>query len=128
MLRLVKYLKPYWWLILIAVALLFVQANADLALPDYLSRIVNVGIQQGGIASAVPVAVRQSEMNKLTIFMSAEDKSSVLADYTLVDKNSPDYAADVKTYPALATEPVYVLKTIDAAEQTRLDPILGKAV
>ncbi len=62
MFRLVKYLKPYLWLILIAVALLFVQANADLALPDYLSRIVNNGIQQGGIDTAVPVAIRQTEM------------------------------------------------------------------
>ncbi len=96
MLRLVKYLKPYILLILIAIALLFVQANADLALPDYLSRIVNVGIQQGGVESAVPAAIRQSEMNRLFYFMSAEDKSAVLADYTLVDKSSPEYAADVQ--------------------------------
>ena len=60
MLRLFKYLKPYWLLILIAVALLFVQANADLALPDYLSKIVNNGIQQSGVENAVPAAIRQS--------------------------------------------------------------------
>jgi ATP-binding cassette subfamily B multidrug efflux pump len=128
MLRLVKYLKPYWWLILIAVGLLFVQANADLALPDYLSRIVNVGIQQGGIDNAVPVAIRQSEMDRLSIFLSADDKAAVLADYTLVDKNSPDYAADVEKYPALANEPVYVLKNLDQAEIDKLNPILGKAI
>ncbi|HEX7540567.1 MAG TPA: hypothetical protein VF352_00435, partial [Anaerolineales bacterium] len=63
MLRLLKYLKPYTLLILFAIALLFVQANADLALPDYMSKIVNVGIQQGGVENAVPVAVRQTEMN-----------------------------------------------------------------
>jgi ATP-binding cassette, subfamily B, multidrug efflux pump len=45
--RLIKYLKPYWVLILMTIALLFGQANCDLALPDYMSRIVNVGIQQG---------------------------------------------------------------------------------
>jgi ATP-binding cassette subfamily B multidrug efflux pump len=128
MLRLVKYLKPYWWLILIAVGLLFVQANADLALPDYLSRIVNVGIQQGGIDNAVPVAIRQSEMDRLSIFLSADDKAAVLADYTLVDKNSPDYAADVEKYPALANEPVYVRKNLDQAEIDKLNPILGKAI
>src|SRR5512142_238729 len=100
MLRLVKYLKPYWWLILIAIALLFVQANADLALPDYLSKIVNVGIQQGGVESAVPNAIRQSEMNRLVLFLSAEDKAQVLGDYTLVDKNSPDYETYLKQYPA----------------------------
>ena len=127
MLRLVKYLKPYLLLILIAVALLFVQANADLALPDYLSKIVNVGIQQGGVENAVPVAVRQTEMDKLTIFMSAADKTRVLSDYTLVDKNSADFAADVKLYPVLAQEPVYVLKTINSTETTWLDPVMGKA-
>ena len=128
MLRLAKYLKPYWWLILIAIGLLFVQANADLALPDYLSRIVNTGIQQGGIDSAVPAAIRQTEMDRLFIFMSAEDKTAVLADYTLVDKSSPDYAAQLKKYPALADGPIYVRNNLDKAEITRMDPILGKAI
>ena len=41
--RLIKYLRPYLGLILAAIALLFGQANCDLALPDYMSRIVNVG-------------------------------------------------------------------------------------
>jgi ATP-binding cassette subfamily B multidrug efflux pump len=127
MFRLLKYLKPYIFLILFAIALLFVQANADLALPDYLSSIVNVGIQQGGVANAIPVAVRQTEMNKLTIFMSAVDKTRVLSDYTLVDKNSPDFASMVKVYPLLAQEPIYVLNKINAAETTWMNPIMGKA-
>jgi ATP-binding cassette subfamily B multidrug efflux pump len=128
MLRLAKYLKPYLLLILIAIALLFVQANADLALPDYLSNIVNYGIQQGGVTNAVPMAIRQSEMNRLLAFMSADNQTAVLADYTLVDKNSADYAADVKLYPILATEPVYVLKSVDKSEITRLNPVMGKAL
>jgi ATP-binding cassette subfamily B multidrug efflux pump len=87
MLRLAKYLKPYTALLLAAIVLLFAQANFDLALPDYLSRIVNNGIQQGGVENAVPVAIRQSEMDRVVIFMSAEDKASVLNDYTLIDQN-----------------------------------------
>ena len=113
MLRILKYLKPYVWLILIAVALLFVQANADLALPDYMSKIVDNGIQQGGIVTAVPQAIRQSEMSKLVIFLSADDKALVLGDYTLVDKTSADYAKYLKDYPDLANESVYVLKNIE---------------
>jgi ATP-binding cassette subfamily B multidrug efflux pump len=74
MLRLTKYLKPYLLLIITAIILLFVQANADLALPDYLAKIINVGIQQGGIENAVPSAIRQSEMDKLVLFMSPEEK------------------------------------------------------
>ncbi|HEX7620411.1 MAG TPA: ABC transporter ATP-binding protein [Anaerolineales bacterium] len=128
MLRLIKYLKPYVFLILLAVALLFVQANADLALPDYMANIVNIGIQQGGVANAIPVAVRQSEMNKLTIFMSAADKTRVLTDFTLVDKNSPNYATNVKLYPDLAQEPIYVLNKIDSTETTLLNPVMGKSI
>ncbi len=128
MLRLAKFLKPYLLLILMAVALLFVQANADLALPDYMSNIVNYGIQQGGIQNAVPIAMRQSEMNRLVIFMSPEDKATVLNNYALVDKNSPDYGQYVGDYPALVNEPVYVLKSADPATISKLNPIMGKAI
>ncbi|MBU0493253.1 MAG: ABC transporter ATP-binding protein/permease [Chloroflexi bacterium] len=127
MLRLVRYLKPYTLPILLAIALLFVQANSDLALPDYLSKIVNTGIQQGGVENAVPRAVRQSEMTKLVIFMSAENKTLVLDDYTLVDQDSPDYARYVQEYPILAQEPIYVLNAVDQAEVNRLNPVLGQA-
>ncbi len=126
MLRILKYLKPYLWLILIAVGLLFVQANADLALPDYMSKIVNDGIQQGGIVNAVPQAIRQSEMDKMVIFLSADDKALVLGDYTLVDKTSANYGKYLKDYPALAQGSVYVLKNVGSAEINKLNPIMGK--
>jgi len=128
MLRLRKYLKPYAFFIVAAIVLLFVQANADLALPDYLSRIVNNGIQQGGVVNAVPEAIRQSQMDKLTLFMSDEDQARVLKDYTLVDQDSPDYATMVEKYPALANEPVYVLGDVGTDEVDALKPIMGKAL
>ncbi len=127
MLRLVKYLKPYILLILLSIALLFVQANCDLALPDYMSNIVNNGIQQGGVVDAVPSAIRQSEMNRLTLFMSADQKAEVLGNYTLVDQNSADYSTYLKDYPDLANEPVYVLNQIDQAKRDVLNPVLGKS-
>lgn len=126
--HLLKYIKRYLPLILLAIVLLFVQANADLALPDYLSRIVNVGIQQGGIENAVPLAIRQSEMERLTLFMSPADKAAVLGDYTLVDKNSASYSQYVKDYPALANEPVYILNKIDQAQINQIDPIMGRSL
>jgi ATP-binding cassette subfamily B multidrug efflux pump len=125
--RLVKYLRPYILLILITVVLLFVQANADLALPDYLSRIVNDGIQQGGVENAVPVAIRQSEMDKLVLFMGAQDKALVLNSYLLVESISPDAQQYIKDYPALANEPIYVLKKVDQATMDQLNSIMGKA-
>ncbi len=128
MLRLIKYLKPYILLLLIAVALLFTQAMADLALPNFMSEIVNVGIQQGGIESAVPVAIRQTEMDKATLFLSADEKAQVMQNYTLMDTKSANYDALVKKYPVLASEPVYVLNDNTKATQTALTPIMGKAV
>ena len=99
MIRLAKYLKPYLGMILLAIVLLFVQANADLALPDYLSRIVNVGIQQGGVENAVPTAIRASQMDHLGLFLTAGDQSRVLADYTLVNAGSANYAQTLQTVP-----------------------------
>ena len=128
MIRIAKYTKPYLLLILVTIALLFIQANADLALPDYMSKIVNNGIQQNGVENAVPVAIRQSEMDKLTIFLSSSEKEQVLSHYTLVDKNSPDYSKYVQDYPALANQPVYVRNPIDKTEIATLNPIMGKAL
>ena len=127
MLRLRKYLKPYLFLIVITIALLFVQANADLALPDYLSRIVNVGIQQAGVENAVPVAIRQSEMDKLLIFMSAEEQALVLDSYTLVQPGSPEAEQYIEEYPALTEVPVYVLQEVDQATMDSLNSIMGQA-
>ncbi len=127
MLRLIKYLKPYSLLILLSIVLLFVQANADLALPDYLSRIVNNGIQQSGVANAVPEAVRQSTMERLSLFMSAEDKALVLDSYVLVEPGTPEADQAVEDYPALATESVYLRKDLSKAEIEALNPVLGKA-
>jgi len=128
MLRLIKYLKPYLSLILIAVMLLFVQANSDLALPDYMSKIVDYGIQQGGVENVIPIAIRQSEMNKVVTFLSAENKALVLRDYDLIDSGSAGYDKYILQFPILAKEPIYILKSISTAETNNLKPVMGKAL
>ncbi|KLU59795.1 putative ABC transporter ATP-binding protein [Peptococcaceae bacterium CEB3] len=125
--KLARYLKPYTVMLIAAVLLIFVQAMSDLSLPDYMSNIVNQGIQQGGILNAVPVAVRDSEMAKLTLFMDPAEKAEVLKDYNLVDKSSADYGKYVKDYPKLAQESVYVLKNLGTAEINKLNPVFGRA-
>lgn len=127
MFKLAKYLKPFIGMILVAIILLFVQAMSDLSLPDYMSNIVNKGIQQGGIESAVPEAVRKSKMDKLTLFISDKDKTDVSNNYTLINKSSSDYNKYVVDYPTLEKEPIYVLKDIDKTEIATLNPIIGKA-
>lgn len=127
MARLAKYIKPYLVMVLIAIGMLYGQAMADLALPDYMSDIINVGIQQGGVTNAVPAAIRQSEMDKISIFMSSDEKSTVLADYILVDKSSLDFEKTLEEYPAVANEPVYLLNTSDETEIGKINPIMAKA-
>ena len=126
--KLAKYTKPYLLMLIVSIALLFAQANLDLALPDYLSRIVNTGIQQGGVENAVPVAIRQSEMERVRYLYRRGRKNLVLADYTLVDRNSPDYEKYVEEYPALSNESIYLLKDVGQAEIDRLNPLMGKAL
>lgn len=127
MFKLAKYLKPFTALIFAAIILLFVQAMCDLSLPDYMSNIVNKGIQQGGIENAVPKALRQSTMDKLIIFMNDNDKTEVLSNYTLTDKTNENYDKYVKIYPILEEEPIYTLNDIDRLETYRINAIMGKA-
>lgn len=125
--RVIPYLKPYTLLILLSVVLLFVRANADLALPDYMSRIVNNGIQQGGVEDAVPEAMRASTMERLLLFMDDRERAQVLDAYTRVEPTSSDYATYAARYPHLNGQPLYVLKDIDGKTRAALNPILGKA-
>ena len=47
MLKVLKNLKKSWGSVIAIVVLLCIQAATDLALPDYTSKIVNIGIQEG---------------------------------------------------------------------------------
>lgn len=115
-------------MILLTIVLLFVQANADLALPDYLSRIVNTGIQQGGVENAVPTVIRASTMDHLQLFLTPDEQSRVMAAYTLVDAGAANYAETLKTVPGVANEPVYVLTTTNTDEIAALDPVMARAL
>ncbi len=127
MTRLARFLKPFSALMFLAVLLLFLQANADLALPDYMSRIVNVGIQQGGVENAVPQALRQSTLERLALFLSPEDQEFVSTHYTLVDAFAPNYWHYEEQYPALGGEGVAVRLPIKRTTLAQLNSVLGKA-
>lgn len=129
MLRLIKYFKPFTFLIILIIGLLIIQAFCDLALPDYMANIVNTGIQQGGIENAVPKALRKAEANKLTLFMTESGKTEFNKNYTLYlpgDKTQKDYEKHVKEYPALSSEPVYLLSTTNKDNLESLNNTLAK--
>jgi ATP-binding cassette subfamily B protein len=128
MLKLLKYLKPYLFFVIAAIALLFVMANADLALPDYLSRIVNTGIQQSGIDSVVPDYIRKSQLDNLVLFLDEPETEQVYDAYQLVDESSADYDEWVQTIPALESEPVYVLRDLPKEELDQLKPVMSRGL
>jgi ATP-binding cassette, subfamily B, multidrug efflux pump len=131
MLKLIQYLKPFYWLVILVFGLLLGQALCDLALPDYMSKIVNIGIQQHGIESAVPDVIRASEMNKVFLFLSPDDKTAILKNYSLLDKQNlseQEYQKDVETYPILASEPIYVLIPSDSNGINAINSIIGKPI
>ena len=82
MLKVLKNLKNSFISVVFIVLLLFVQAQADLKLPDYTSKIVNTGIQAGGIETAVPEIISKDDFE--TILMFTENKEDITNNYTLV--------------------------------------------
>ena len=81
MLKLVKYLKKSAGIIVVIIALLFLQAYCDLSLPSYTSDIINVGIQQGGIEDAVPSQIRDESLKQLFLFMTTKEQQVVQKHY-----------------------------------------------
>ena len=101
-----RYVKDKWYYIVLIIALLFLQASCDLALPDYTSKIVNVGIQQKGIEDGVPDEIRKSSMERLFLFMDSEERAYVEESYTLESG-------------------IYVRNKTDAERRERLNQIFG---
>lgn len=124
MMKLAKYLKPFVALLLVAVVLLFGQAMADLNLPNYMSKIVNTGIQQGGIENAVPEAMSEDGYRLMTTFMTADEKAAVDQNYKLVNAGDTAYVDD---YPLVETKNIYVLNTTDEATIDELNSVFGHA-
>ena len=124
-------LRKSWKSVVIVLVLLVAQAMAELALPDYTSRIVNVGIQQGGIESAIPEAIREEKLNEV---LFATDKDEFILDnYELVSRNTvseKEFDKYLKKYPALKDEPIYVLKekisdeNVEKLEQAIAKPLV----
>ena len=111
-LRLIKLFRHHVPALVAIVALLIVQATSELALPSYMSEIVDVGIQQGGIASAVPDAMRVDTLAQLERLMPAGDAAAVEAAYAPADE------AGVRAYQGGAA---------DAREGSALEASLARA-
>ena len=129
MLKLLKNLKNSWASVLIIVILLCIQAAADLALPDYTSKIVNVGIQYGGIEKAAPEVILEEEMENLLIF--TENDEQILSSYDLIT-NSPTHEQEKTINKFLGEDynleenEVYVLKDLGEEELNNLVGLIAE--
>ena len=106
MLKMFHYMKERWHYIVMILLLLFVQAFCDLSLPDYTSKIVNVGIQQKGVEDGVPNTIEQKSLDTLLLFMEKEKQDIVLNSYEIEKEK-------------------YQLKKITKDEREELNHILG---
>jgi ATP-binding cassette subfamily B protein len=128
MLKLIRYLKPYIIFVFVAVVLLFIQALSELALPDYMSKIVNYGIQQGGIESAVPEALKKTTFEHLTLFMDEEEKKTALSLYTLVQSGTSEANLYADRFPILQKEDLYLLNDKETMNSEQYNDLFGKAL
>ena len=87
MTKIFKQLGRHWAACIAVVLLLVVQAYCDLSLPDYTSKIVDVGIQQGGIESPVPDTVRTQTLQALELLMNEDNAAQAEAAYGAADEN-----------------------------------------
>ena len=105
--RIFRYLKENLGAVVLIVLLLVVQAYCDLSLPAYTSDIVDVGIQQGGIDSAVPEKISEATLTELKLFMTDDEIAAVDRAY------QPDADGN------------YVLTAKDEDERDRLDAVFS---
>ncbi len=105
MLKIFRYLKTSIISILIIIALLICQASLDLALPDYTSKIINVGIQQNGIEDAVAKVISSSTFDDLLIFLNDDEVKVIEDNYDLIEQGNEEY---VDEYPIVSSEDIYL--------------------
>ena len=125
MIKLMKYLKKSAGYVVLIIALLFLQAYCDLSLPDYTSRIVNVGIQQNGIEDSVPDKIRKTSMESLKLFMDEKNQEIVDSYYeedgeNLVLKKNIS-SSDRDKLGTILAEPMMVLTSVSSGSDEMQD-------
>ena len=128
MLKLLRNLKKTFGSVIAIVILLCVQAATDLALPDFTSKIVNDGIQAGGITSSVPEVLSRDDMDTILLFTDQDEE--ILNSYTLVGAEPSDEQEDVinkylgKDYK-VESDTIYVLNELEENEKVNLEKVIA---
>ena len=129
MLKVLKNLKKSFWSVVVIVILLCIQAAADLALPDYTSKIVNTGIQAGGIETALPKVISSEDMQSILMFSDKDE--DITSNYSLVgdtlDRHQENtinkyFGKDHEVEP----NTIYVLNEIEDEKEQELSEIIAE--
>ncbi len=123
MFKVLKNLKYSFWSVLIIVLLLVLQSQTDLALPEYTSKIVNVGIQSGGIEDGVPEVIGTEQLELIEILCSSEDSTQIKNNYIKVTGNlssKEENNAKELLGKDYANKEIYILKDISKEEREEL--------
>lgn len=118
-----RYLKPFVGILLLCLALLFGQAMCDLSLPNLMSDMVNVGIQQSGIEEGAPSALRKEGLELISAFASAEDKTVLEEGYYTIEPGSSEAQRLAEEYPLVREEAICVQR--DGLTEEELDALGG---
>jgi ATP-binding cassette subfamily B protein len=108
-----RYFKPHIPAVLLIIALLYIRAQGELALPDYMSDIVDNGISQNGVSSVVPEASREESLLAMAALFGEGERDTFASAYRRVDSSSPDFQELSEKYPYLKEHPIYVLEASD---------------
>ena len=127
MLKVLKNLKKSLGAVIVIVILLCIQAATDLALPDYTSKIVNEGIQAGGITSPIPEIISKEDMDNMLIFTDKDDE--ILENYTLIgETQNKQEEKIIKQYYGndyeVQEDTIYVLKDLNEEQEETLSGII----
>ena len=121
-------LKKSWWAIVLIFVLLCTQAMADLNLPDFTSKIVNVGIQQKGVENSSPEVITKTTMDKI-LLLTKEDEL-ILNNYQIFSRDNvsdKEYNKYLKIYPNIEKQETFVIKKVDDETRKKLNIEMGKA-
>lgn len=125
MFKILANLKKNWISVVFIILLLCLQAWTDLTLPDYTSKIVNTGIQAGGIEYIAPTVIRKAQMDNLLLFTDNDEE--ILSNYTLISRNTlskQEYGKKVEIYPELKNQDLYEINKLNKKEKEHLDEII----
>ena len=124
MIKILRNMKPYWKAVVAIVVLLLVQAVCDLSLPNYTSKIIDVGIQNSGVEYATPTVMRKESFEGLQLLMTEDEKQAWQASYAVGEDGyyhlTEDAAKDMEALDEQFTTPILMGAMIEQMDEGQL--------